>query len=98
MNGPDADSASADRVSATRRIAAPAHAIFLLVSDPARRVDIDGSGMLQAAPGARPLAAVGQTFEMDMDRRRLGDIPQYGGVQGALNHADLFAVAGRTVA
>ena len=31
--------------------------------------------MRQAAPGARPLTAVGQTFDMDMDRRPLGDIP-----------------------
>jgi hypothetical protein len=75
MSGLEAESVSADRVTATRRIAAPTHAIFLLVSDPARHVDIDGSGMLQTAPGATPLTAVGQTFDMDMDRRPLGDIP-----------------------
>jgi hypothetical protein len=75
MSGPEAELVSADRVSATRRVAAPAHAIFLLVSDPARHVAIDGSGMLQAAPDARPLTEVGQTFDMDMDRRPLGDIP-----------------------
>jgi Polyketide cyclase / dehydrase and lipid transport len=75
VSGPEAESVSADRVTATRRIAAPAHAIFLLVSDPTRHVDIDGSGMLQAAPDTRPLTAVGQTFDMDMDRRPLGDIP-----------------------
>lgn len=75
MSGPEAESALADRVTVTRRIAAPPHAIFLLVSDPARHVDIDGSGMLQAASDARPLTAVGQTFDMDMDRRPLGDIP-----------------------
>ena len=75
MSGPEAGSTSADRVAVTRRIAAPAHAIFLLVSDPAHHVDIDGSGMLRAAPGARPLTEVGQTFDMDMDRRPLGDIP-----------------------
>jgi len=75
MSGPEAGRASADRVTVTRRIAAPAHAIFLLVSDPARHVDIDGSGMLRAAPGARPLTAVGQTFDIDMDRRPLGVVP-----------------------
>jgi hypothetical protein len=75
MSGPEAEPVSADRVSAGRRIAAPAHAIFLLVSDPARHVDIDGSGMLQAAPDVRHLTEVGQTFDMDMDRRPLGDIP-----------------------
>lgn len=66
---------STDRVSATRRISASAQTIYVIVSDPARHVDIDGSGMLQAAPDARPLTAVGQTFDMDMDRRPLGDIP-----------------------
>ena len=75
MSGPRTGPVSADRVTVTRRIAAPAHAIFRLVSDPARHVDIDGSGMLQAAPGARPLTAVGQMFDMDMDRRPLRDIP-----------------------
>jgi hypothetical protein len=75
MSGREAESESEDRVTTTRRIAAPAHAIFLLVSDPARHIDIDGSGMLQAAPDARPLTAVGETFDMDMDRRPLSDIP-----------------------
>jgi Polyketide cyclase / dehydrase and lipid transport len=74
MSGPEAESHSADRVTATRRIAAQAHAIFLLVSDPTRHVDIDGSGMLQAALDAGPLTAVGQAFDMDMDRRPLRDI------------------------
>ena len=71
----EAEPVSADRATVTRRIAAPAHAIFVLVSDPARHVDIDGSGMLQAAPGAWRLTAVGQMFDMDIDRRPLGDIP-----------------------
>jgi hypothetical protein len=64
-----------DRISVTRRVAASAHLIFLLVSDPARHVEIDGSGMLQAAADATKLTEVGQTFEVDMDRRPLGDIP-----------------------
>ena len=69
------DPARPDRVSATGRITAPAHEVFLIVSNPARHVEIDGSGMLQGAPGAKPLTAVGETFDMDMDRRPLGDIP-----------------------
>jgi hypothetical protein len=72
---------SADRVSASRRIAAPAQALFLIVSDPRGHVDIDGSGMLEAAPDARPLTAVGETFDMDMDREPLGDIPGMGKYQ-----------------
>ena len=63
-----------ERVAVTRRIPAPAAAVFAVVSDPAGQVRIDGSGMLVAADGVRP-AAVGDTFEMDMDRTPLGDIP-----------------------
>jgi hypothetical protein len=69
---------SVDRVSATRRIAAPASKLFAIVSNPAGHVEIDGSGMLEATPDARPLTAVGETFDMDMDREPLGDIPDMG--------------------
>jgi Polyketide cyclase / dehydrase and lipid transport len=64
-----------DRASVTRHIEAPAHTVFHIVSDPARHVEIDGSGMLRAAPGARPLTAVGQTFDIEMDRRPLDGVP-----------------------
>jgi uncharacterized protein YndB with AHSA1/START domain len=64
-----------ERVNVTRRIAAPAGKIYALVTDPAMHVEIDGSGMLEAAPDARPLTAVGDTFDMDMDREPLGDLP-----------------------
>jgi hypothetical protein len=66
---------SADRISATQRIAAPASKVFQIVSSPAGHVQIDGSGMLEAAPDAKPLTAVGDTFDMDMDRTPLNDIP-----------------------
>lgn len=66
---------SDQRVSATRRIAAPAADIYRIVAHPEGHVRIDGSGMLTAAPDAVPLTEVGQTFVMDMDRRPLGDIP-----------------------
>jgi hypothetical protein len=65
----------AERVSVTRRIPAPAAAVFGVVSDPAGQVRIDGSGMLVAAPDAVRPAAVGDSFEMDMDRTPLNDIP-----------------------
>ncbi len=64
-----------DRVSVTRRVAAPADHLFRLVSDPSAQVAIDGSGMLVAAPDAVPLTTIGETFDMDMDREPLGDIP-----------------------
>ena len=64
-----------ERISATRRIEASAAAIFAIVSDPAGQVAIDGSHMLVAAPDAKRLTAVGDTFTMDMDREALGDMP-----------------------
>ena len=59
----------------SRRIAAPAAVIYALVTDPAGHVAIDGSGMLDAAPDAKPVTAVGDTFDMAMDRTPLNDIP-----------------------
>lgn len=64
-----------ERVSVSRRIGAPAAAIYALVSDPAGHVAIDGSGMLEAAPDATPITAVGDTFDIAMDRTPLNDIP-----------------------
>jgi hypothetical protein len=60
-------------VSATRRIAAPAHAIYAIVSSPSGHVEFDGSGMLVSTGDDAP-TKVGDTFEMHMDRRPLGDI------------------------
>ena len=64
-----------ERISATRRIGASAADIFALVTDPKMHVAIDGSHMLELAPDARPLTAVGDSFVIDMDRDALGDIP-----------------------
>ncbi|MCW2522413.1 MAG: hypothetical protein JWO63_748 [Frankiales bacterium] len=64
-----------ERISTTRNIKAPAAQIFGVVSSPQGHVQIDGSGMLIAAPDSKPVTAVGDTFAMHMDRRPLGDIP-----------------------
>jgi len=69
------DASQAQRVSACRRIRASAADVFRIVADPAGHVRIDGSGMLEAAPDAGPLTEVGQTFDMQMDRTPLNDIP-----------------------
>lgn len=66
---------STDRVAVSRVVDASAATVFRIVSDPDGHVEIDGSGMLEAAPNARRLEAVGDTFDMDMDREPLGDIP-----------------------
>jgi uncharacterized protein YndB with AHSA1/START domain len=64
-----------ERISATRRIAAPAASIFAIITDPAGQVAIDGSHMLKAAPHAKRLEAVGDSFSINMDRDALGDLP-----------------------
>jgi hypothetical protein len=64
-----------ERVSATGRLPFSADALYAIVSDPRGHVEIDGSGMLEAADDATPLTQVGQTFEIAMDRTPLNDIP-----------------------
>ena len=64
-----------DRIAASRTVTASPAEVFRIVTDPAMHVEIDGSGMLEAAPGARRLDAPGDTFVMDMDRESLGDQP-----------------------
>jgi hypothetical protein len=64
-----------ERIAVTHRVAAPASHIFRLITDPAVHVRIDGSGMLVAAGTDDVLRAVGDAFEMEMDREPLGDLP-----------------------
>jgi len=64
-----------ERVELTRRIPASASRIFTVIADPHGHVAVDGSGMLVAAPDARIITAVGDTFLIDMDREPLGDVP-----------------------
>jgi hypothetical protein len=64
-----------ERIAATHRIAAPAGHIFRLITDPAVHVRIDGSGMLVEAGSGTVLRAVGDAFEMEMDREPIGDLP-----------------------
>jgi hypothetical protein len=66
---------TADRHATSRRVAATPATVFALLADPATHAAIDGSGMVQAAIDARPVTAVGDTFDMDMDRTPIGDIP-----------------------
>ena len=55
-------------------MAASAETVFGVISDPRRHVDIDGSGML-VTTDAQPMRAVGESFDMHMDREPLGDLP-----------------------
>lgn len=62
------------RLSARRFVAAPPGAVFAVLCDPEGHVDIDASGMLQAASGST-VGAVGDRFTVHMDREALGDVP-----------------------
>jgi hypothetical protein len=64
-----------ERFTASRTIAAPAADIFRVISDPRGHVAIDASGMLQSAPGTKPVEKVGDSFVVKMDREALGDFP-----------------------
>ncbi len=58
-------------IEVSRRIEAPAAAIFEILANPQRHMDFDGSGMLRGAVLDRPISDVGDTFTMKM--HRLGD-------------------------
>jgi len=60
-------------ISVTRRINAPAHEIFTLLSDPAGHPSFDGSGMLRDGGGNTTITGVGDTFLMKMHHERNGD-------------------------
>ena len=64
-----------NQIAISRIVKAPPSEIFRIVTDPTMQVEIDGSGMLTGAPSSRRVEAVGDTFEMDMDRESLGDVP-----------------------
>ena len=63
-----------EQIEVTRTIAAPAAAIFAVLTDPQGHVAIDASGMLMDAEGT-PVTAVGDQFLVHMDREGLGDLP-----------------------
>jgi hypothetical protein len=66
--------AAVDRFEVARTIAADAHTIFAVLSDPEGHVTIDSSGMLMSATG-EPVRAVGDQFVVHMDREALNDYP-----------------------
>jgi hypothetical protein len=68
---------TSERLEVQRTIPADPAAIFRLLSDPQGHVAIDSSGMLMAATG-EPVATVGDTFVVHMDREALNDYPELG--------------------
>jgi len=65
---------TSERLEVQRTIAADPATIFRLLCDPQGHVAIDSSGMLMAATG-EPVAAVGDSFVVHMDREALNDYP-----------------------
>lgn len=65
---------TSERLEVQRTIAADPATIFRLLCDPQGHVAIDSSGMLLDATG-EPVAAVGDSFVVHMDREALNDYP-----------------------
>jgi hypothetical protein len=68
---------SSDRIEVQRTIAAAPADIFRVLCDPQGHVAIDSSGMLMSAEG-NPVAGVGDSFVVHMDREALNDYPELG--------------------
>jgi hypothetical protein len=66
-----------ERIEVNRTIPADPAAIFRVLCDPQGHVAIDSSGMLMDATGD-PVAAVGDSFVVHMDREALNDYPDLG--------------------
>lgn len=62
------DANAAARIVFRRTVQAPAAEVFALLSNPARHVEIDGSGMVRAPAGATLITGVGDVFTMEMHR------------------------------
>jgi hypothetical protein len=60
-------------VKVSRRIGASAAAIFGVLADPGRHVELDGSGMVRGAVTTTPISGVGDVFVMKMYFAELGD-------------------------
>jgi len=65
---------STERLEVQRTVGADPSTIFTLLRDPKGHVAIDSSGMLMAATG-EPVAAIGDSFVVHMDREALNDYP-----------------------
>jgi hypothetical protein len=55
-----------DDVEVSRRIEASATAIWTILTDPVRHLELDGSGMLRGAVTTAPVTEVGQVFVIAM--------------------------------
>lgn len=61
------------RIRVRQTVDVPAPALFAVLADPRRHVQVDGSGMLQADVDTQPITGVGRVFTMAMRHPSLGD-------------------------
>lgn len=79
----------AEQIKVTRTVDAPPEAVFAVLADPARHIEIDGTGFVRGVVKGAPIEAVGDEFLMLMDNPILG---QY----QVLNRVHVFE-PGRTI-
>ncbi|HEX3923388.1 MAG TPA: SRPBCC family protein [Streptosporangiaceae bacterium] len=70
--GTQATNGECEPVRVSRRIGAPADAIFAVLADPRRHTEIDGSDMLRGAVTETPVTGVGDEFVLKMYLARVG--------------------------
>jgi uncharacterized protein YndB with AHSA1/START domain len=73
INGDLRRATMAEQISVTRDVAASPEQVFALLADPARHIDIDGSGFLRGLAEGGPVTGTGDTFLMNMNNPVLGD-------------------------
>jgi uncharacterized protein YndB with AHSA1/START domain len=59
-------------ITVHRDIPAPANDVFAVLSNPARHVELDGSGFVQGVDHADRVTATGQSFRMNMSGDHMG--------------------------
>lgn len=64
---------TATQLAITQRTTATPEQLFAILADPRRHAEIDGSGMLVAAPESGLITRVGDVFSMDMHIEAFGD-------------------------
>lgn len=62
-----------EQITVTRDVQADPERVFALLADPARHIEIDGSGLMRGLADGERVTAVGDTFVMNMNNPILGD-------------------------
>ena len=62
-----------EQITVTRDVAASPEQVFALLADPARHVEIDGSGFMRGVAEGGLISGTGDTFIMNMNSPILGD-------------------------